>query len=1086
MRFHKIKRITSIFIMLALVITSIGILPTSNSYAEEETLTQAIKKYHMDMGVYVTERSMYGKNTTYTANMSFNEDIKILNVMSIEEAKAKKIDIFDEEVCTNNLSNFFSDIPQDAYEDTYEDYEATSITNRQIKVGEGKNVSYTANVKLTPYIDFNLLETYKYHYKKLGETKQSSWVPDAAGLNRIKDLDREIAECDKNIQIENEYIAKATEINSPARIAIHKHLRDQFQAQRAKLVKIKNGIKTGYERQTIQEIYELDIENFVDDVFKFWGSSGTGAGSGYQTLKNINSIMFTQLDSMSKFQKPTAAMDMTLIFLPTIIEYVEAGAPVPVELITDGEVPIHKWYYDDNVLTNTSTSSIKVTDSYNIQDESEYKVSEWIITDAGGTKPKIWSDITPSNSVVANINGVLTQLEFSGNTTGLKGSINWQMPPRKELYIKYDNGTAAVTGDMLVTEKFISKTYKLSDKVSLGANEITSKAAPRCKGHKTADGIKYCTLIVNDGHNNIVLDNREPINTSIQSLGSGFKFVGINTKKEINAGGGEINTEMVADGNVVLARMNDLPTLASYKSQSKAVSDLANLGVTPGKVPNKARAGQYVDTLKIRVGSTSTPLTYLNALLKLEASGNPDYRRSGSLSPDCGPWTRGTSVSPVYYEASVGVQSYTGAANVGNSVPENVNNTSFAINGINFDKANRIVSNTGANLTWYPYVQMAYQKNTYETAAGDSGNMVANVLANHLSTLNNRDVVEIGWVSGYANRLKLDSNMWSSHANAKKQSHKVLPGGSLYSLSTPSKQQVGVTVWQTEISNDFVRNIAVNNGNYYSTSAIDARRNALLSDIRNSIEQLDMTLWVDNWAGTGSPFVNKIGMNLFKNQKVNGVTLIDYEKYLLLRNVGRYNENRVNEADLDVKQSYTGKTTYTLQSSINGSVTVFKNWAPLITISKTQGLSDLLANAEVRTLDEKTKAVTNFLNSIDRNKGHDGSIAVENQAWYNEAVDAINVVKTDYILDTGIMVPEARVAALNPNLCPPSTGVANQYTRFLLAGFKLDNYTQRTGLSGVNNCVAVYNSTNILIPNMDRMLVSNYFLIPNATVMDLN
>lgn len=340
---NTLRKVLSFIMIVTLMLTSTVALPINQSYAD--TPTQTVKKYHLDMGIWIANPSDLGKTKTYTANMQFNNNVKILRVMSIDEALDEKIAVFDESVCTNNLSKYFDPKAKIAYIKTYADYVSTSITNRKIVEPEGTDVSYKANVTLTTSpTQYNLLEAYKSNYKKLNEVKQTTWVPDQAALNRIAELQTRIQTLSNMIANSKSLRDAAYAMGNSYVAAIHQDNIDSYTAQRNKLAAIKANIKTGNEQETVTQIYEFDTESFVNDVFKFWGKPGVEVGSGYQNLKAINTSVFDCLDSMSKFQAPTASMDKTFIFMPTVLEYVEESTtPEPTtttSTVIDGDMLI--------------------------------------------------------------------------------------------------------------------------------------------------------------------------------------------------------------------------------------------------------------------------------------------------------------------------------------------------------------------------------------------------------------------------------------------------------------------------------------------------------------------------------------------------------------------------------------------------------------------------------------------------------------------------------------------------------------------------------------------------------------------------
>ena len=159
-------------------------------------------------------------------------------------------------------------------------------------------------------------------------------------------------------------------------------------------------------------------------------------------------------------------------------------------------------------------------------------------------------------------------------------------------------------------------------------------------------------------------------------------------------------------------------------------------------------------------------------------------------------------------------------------------------------------------------------------------------------------------------------------------------------------------------------------------------------------------------------------------------------------------------------------------------------------ISKTEGEADLLAkNTEIQALNNRTKLVTNYLNSIDRNMGEDKSL--EDKTWYNEAFDGICVVRVDKQIEIGFKDNgangAARTSAIDPKLCPPIKGQSDLFSKKATSWFETDKHTNLSDEAGYVGSFkgADDQEVKIILAKMNGLYKSKTFYIPNATVMSL-
>ena len=196
---------------------------------------------------------------------------------------------------------------------------------------------------------------------------------------------------------------------------------------------------------------------------------------------------------------------------------------------------------------------------------------------------------------------------------------------------------------------------------------------------------------------------------------------------------------------------------------------------------------------------------------------------------------------------------------------------------------------------------------------------------------------------------------------------------------------------------------------------------------------------------------------------------------------------------------------YKVAADADGNVTVYRNNTPIKTINKTQGVEVLLADAEIKRVDDATKAVTNFVAALDRNLGYDR----QNATWYNEAFDGITVLYSYLSYDIGLGDGSTGVISGEAKRVPVRTAVQDTFlsgvleNRADLYNFKSDSENKvRSSMiltgeytdggvsypSGNLGALTTKNGTTmqITLPNMMLFAYSKMWYIPNANVTDLN
>ncbi len=536
--------------------------------------------------------------------------------------------------------------------------------------------------------------------------------------------------------------------------------------------------------------------------------------------------------------------------------------------------------------------------------------------------------------------------------------------------------------------------------------------------------------------------------------------------------------------------------------------------------------------------------------------GDYDYNTHWSY---CGRenWGNATGNSQ-QYNPKVKVDVGYGKPNTGNkdvSFKPNTSTDKIDAFGIKFDNVTGFPINNKTSVKFYPYVEMLF-----DTTMGQTDQSVYVLAGHPSTFIPKDYVeigykTYSGGKAGtnHATGLLLQSQQWSTHAKALNLGPRdtVLPGGAIYRLITPKKSpnnsstpnvrtQVCLTTWQTFLPNDTIEATLDSDKvkASYSGTAQDNRRKALFAQIANAFNNLDI---VQHVAGNQKKDAIDDHVLYEKRGKKEGIvkgtsgqpTSTD-TKYWLKQNgvAGKANTDAnpifdgtgkvkpatleeaikvksalTNEADLDVTATEVKKTYYRIRSDSNGNVYVSKSYTSqedtmsgkgtvLAQATKTEGESKLLANAEVKALNDRTNLVTNYLKAIDRNLGNDTTLTSGGPTWYNEAFDGICVVRTDMRMELGFKDGNddnaankaQRVAALDPKLCPPNVGQSDIFSKGVKSWFSTDKHTNLSNEAGYLASIDPLGGgqkVKISLANMDSLYRTKDFTIPNATVMNL-
>ena len=184
---------------------------------------------------------------------------------------------------------------------------------------------------------------------------------------------------------------------------------------------------------------------------------------------------------------------------------------------------------------------------------------------------------------------------------------------------------------------------------------------------------------------------------------------------------------------------------------------------------------------------------------------------------------------------------------------------------------------------------------------------------------------------------------------------------------------------------------------------------------------------------------------------------------------------------------------YRVYSYLYCKVTVTKDGSEIVSsnIKADKNLSGLLANADVKRIDDRVKFVTNFIQSLDFEGGKDR----EAIPWYYEAHDGIEVVESMGFMQVGFNPSDKAVRSevADPKLTGKlenrddtlnfNSATLNQKTRtvqYRMSAAPANASCDKAGYIGT------FNGKEIRVDKMHMVMRSRLYYMGNNTVMDLN
>lgn len=410
-------------------------------------------------------------------------------------------------------------------------------------------------------------------------------------------------------------------------------------------------------------------------------------------------------------------------------------------------------------------------------------------------------------------------------------------------------------------------------------------------------------------------------------------------------------------------------------------------------------------------------------------------------------------------------------------------------------KYNVAYSRVSAGLSFYPYLKYTYYRKD------SSSPEPVMVTSSNLSQFKVYNAIQTGVYKKNEININLDSTQWSTHARSMaflkgagiSDKKSVLPGGAIQNLDSGQKgdTQIGLTIWQTCLPDAQVQ--AVQEGFKVSETEAKEATNALIESVKKAISGYGLVQWGQQGVYGDMKELMEVAEELHENTKVSfvegrgGKTSADDKYYL------RHDGDGSNRANFDCLDSrIENQYLYTIYSDVDGNVWVTKDGSELARISKTQDVSGLLSNAELKLLDDNTKLITNYTAVIQRNSG----TTRHGDKWHNEAFDGVSVLMTDVSFDVGYGGDAAkRTNVLDPLLTAPTQSKSDLYnftedlvrsSVYVTTKTSSQAEQQKEGFLGTLKGVSGMPDLETGLRDIQSMAYTKNFFIPNATVSDLN
>lgn len=750
--------------------------------------------------------------------------------------------------------------------------------------------------------------------------------------------------------------------------------------------------------------------------------------------------------------------------------------------------------YDTNGIPDNITveKDVEVGDNYEADTVDGDYVFKEATTDSviPENEPGSWTDVPQNNHTVSTAITVDDSTEI--------------------IYIHYVKGDIANSNKQIVlAENELTHSFMLNDLTEDGSlrslsrtfKAIASKScsyswSESCDKH--GSHTRYCkadlTRSYTDSNYIHTVSNHEVYD-------KGFVY---QTNETNGTNSGEASSVSGFDGNefnpnmsfVINRSYTDKVTL--YPGKNGNVAQLQDIG-TLGEsyIPQGQRYNNKKESDRIQWFNTFRTNYRYDTVTDPEGEWKDDGHGYGSNWPRQASFeTSGKTVSNLneaYSKSNnVNILAFLGKTGKGVDVPD-TSPKPFEFGGKTFKTNLNVKQNASGNIKFYPSILMKMQM---------LGGSETNV---YVTSENSSELVDVrrAEVGVYKNSskpaLNLSSYQWSSHfksldmLNSKNISDtkSVLPGGAAYELKTSdsgdaSEVWIGFKTYTTCVEDGTVSKLA-DTANVLKLSTVQADNEAFKNTVKNNLEHFQIVqevvsgVHMDNAEFDSSSPVKVSGPG--QENKFGGNTLDRSSKYYL-----KTDGAGADRADLDILSEAGKQIVWKLTADEEGNVTVYKDGVKLKSISKIQGEGIFLSDPELKNLNDKTKVITNFIKSLDRNKGNDRN----DTKWYNEGFDSILVVENGFSFKVGFGgTHPIRGSVLDTKLCGKLDSRSDLYNyeetdKIRTSVFRTSDRSTSAVAGKAPGYVGTIHGLDVSIPSMKYLFTSKFFLIPNATVTDLN
>lgn len=667
-----------------------------------------------------------------------------------------------------------------------------------------------------------------------------------------------------------------------------------------------------------------------------------------------------------------------------------------------------------------------------------------------------------------------------------------------------------------LTHKFASKEGGGSDEHNCGGC-ISDSDGSWCPGHPCS----WEHFIVDSNYSYSIQNKFDYASTTFVGSQGAFKSEEtgvVDDSGSLGIGGGDTNG-LTPNLKFSIYRDKAKDNVTLYPNKNNSVKgELAQIFITAeGYTPQTHRVldqgqTQWYSNFKVDYQYTS---------VDNELSWNSSCSYNGSNHGDTGSWSGTphpgleTLNNPYSNPSNVLTKAYLGQPGTGDKVT-NLTEEAFSLFGMTFNNNLKFTpksgdsgkfANDGKFFEFYPYTEMEYQTVT------DLSNKLAYIVSTNLSKVRNNTTMEVGVfkkTTGYG--INLTSEQWSTHARTIEglNSHGVpsnmsnkslIPGGAVVKLSTSNSSVAGDNTAETWVGfrsyemcvPDDLKVSLSNTDGVKTTSEAKAAGTTFFNDMKNNLSNYHVEKWIKEG------ITNNEG-DLDHSTKVSGINNIDGapvssfggnqlstdKKYYL-----KENSTDATLSKFDTIKDKFEQHVYRVSADVHGKVTVTKDGAEIVSsnIKSDRNLSALLANADVKRIDDRVKFVTNFAQSLDFEGGKDRELI----PWYYEAHDGIEVVETMGAAQVGFGGSSPiRSETVDPKLTGKlenrddtlnfNDATLNQKTRTVQYRMSASPTTK----PGVAGYIGTFNGLDITVPSMNKVMRTRLHYMGNNTVMDLN